>query len=336
MITLPLAALLCVLFQNSTPVAPPAQNPVAVPAVPAAAAGPIVAVPASIDFGIVKPDELLTAKIKLLNPTDQPVTVVKAVPSCQCTGLDVVGKVIPAKGELEFSLSVKMSKAPVVKLANVQLVFDGGIKQVLRVDLKAESAYPIRSTPPFLDATDGKPLAGTYVVSAPDGKPFTIMSVMSEKPVFQGFDPAKDAPRTNYVVKYDFSDPNKRVPPYILIETDRDDCPIIDVRVRHATTKISPALKVAEFRSSFGKIAPGTSGTFELEIEKMASLRITGVRSLSDLAAVELTEQTSDGKNVVIHVKVTPAAGAKGVLFFPIELTCGAIKSQQLVFGLVR
>jgi hypothetical protein len=339
MLTLALTAFLAA-AQTAPPAAPSGAPPAARPGQPAQrapqATGPIVAMPAFVDFGVVKPDELLTTTVKLVNPLDRPVTITKAVPSCQCTGVDLEGKTIPANGELEFSLSMKMSKAPVVKMANLQVLFDGGLQQVLKVDLKAQVAYAIRANPPFIDVTENKPKTGTYTLSAADGAPFRVLSVDNKPPVFQGFDPAKDAPRSSYVLQYDYSAATGAVLPYVVIETDRPDCPLVDLRVRHPTTRITTPLHHAEFRSSFGKIGPGESGTFELELEKMNSQRVTGVRSLSDVATVELVDQKSDGKNVVITVKVTPAPGKTGILFFQVEIAAGAIKSPQWVYGLVR
>ncbi|MDZ4755053.1 MAG: DUF1573 domain-containing protein [Phycisphaerae bacterium] len=319
----------------------PAPNALGAPAVPPLAsplqhAGPIAAVPAKVNFGVVKPDELLTATVKLVNSLSRDVKIIQAVPSCQCTGLDIVGKTIPANGELDISLSMKMSKAPVVKVANVKILFDGGLQQVLVIDLQAEVAYAIRATPPYVDMTNGLPLKGTYTVHAVDKTPFRILGVSGVLPVFKDFDPAKDAPRSSYVIAYDYTDTTKRVPPYLIVETDRADCPLLDLRVRHATTKIQPVLRVAEFRSSFGRIAPGAEGMFDLEIEKMGSQRITGVKSLSDVAVVELVDQVADGTSVLLKLRVKPKTGATGLLFFPIELTAGALKSPHLVFGLVR
>jgi hypothetical protein len=304
---------------------PPAQVP----------AGPISAEPRVVDFGVVKPDELLTAKVRLLNPTDQPVKVAKAVPSCQCTGLDIEGKVIPARGELEMALSMKMSKAPIRKFADVKLMFEG-MKQILQVQLAAEVAYAVRADPPFVDITAGKPRTGTFTLSSVDGNPFSVLSMHGKPPVFVGFDSSKDAPRPSYVLQYDFSTLTGNAPKFLVIETDRAEAPVIDLRVRHETTHIKPPVKLGEFRSNAGRIAPGAKGEFELEIEQLGSNRVTGVRSLWDGAAVSLLDQRGDGKNVVIRCEVAPAATTTGMFLFPVEISIGATKFEHMVLGAVR
>jgi hypothetical protein len=328
-----------------SPQAPPPANK-APAASEAAAQGPVRAEPAHINFGICSPGSTADGKVKLINTLDTPVTVAKASPSCQCTGVDIDGKVIPAHGELEFPISIKLSKAPVKKMADLKVVFEELPDLVVKIVLEAEVAYPIRATPPFIDVQQKVnpplPLAGTFSIAASDGKPFSVISVQGGSPAFVGFTPGTDAPRPAYTLRYDFSaaaEPGsgKFIPPYLLIETDRPDCPLLDLRVRHETTQIRPTMKVHEFRSSLGRLSPGTSGELELEIENMKSQRITGVKSLWPKATAELVDQSADDKgSVLLKIRVTPDADFNGLLFFPIELSAGALTHRQLVIGSVR
>lgn len=328
----------------AAPVAPATQTK-PVPGAPAAP-GPVRAEPSKIDFGIRSPGSTADGTVTLVNTLDRPLKIVKATPSCQCTGVDVLGKEVPANGKLTFPISIKLSKAPVKKQADLKIMFEGFPAFVLRVELEAEVAYPIRATPGFLDiqqsVSPAMPLSGTFTLAASDGKPFSIIAVQGAAPPYVDFVPGKDAPRASYTLSYNFTETvqansGRTVPPYVVVETDRADCPLVDLRVRHESTHISPKFKVHEFRSTLGRIAPGEAGEFELEIENMKSQRITGVRSLSPKATAELVEQTSDEKGSVnIKVKVTPAAGFTGLLFFPVEISAGAVSSRQLVIGSVR
>lgn len=313
------------------------------PQLPQSTPGPISAQPPNLDFGVVGPGEKVHGTITLTNPLDHPVKITKATPSCQCTGVDIEGKEIPAKGTLEFPISIKMSTAPVKKLATLTILFEE-FKQVLVIKLEGEVALPIRATPGFLDVQQkmNMPKSGTFTIASRDGKPFSVIAVQGEAPAFVDFTPGKDTPRASYALRYDFTaamapGATKKVPPYLLVETDRPDCPIVDLRVRHEDTSIKPGLHVGAYRSSCGRITPGGSGEFELEIEKMGSQRITGVRSLWADATVELIEQTADDHgNVVIRAKVTPPANFRGMLFFPVELSTGALTTKHLVIGSVR
>src|SRR5262249_12464092 len=236
---------------------------------------------------------------KLINPLDHDVVVVESATSCQCTGVDIKGKTIPARSSIDMPVSMKMSKAPIKKMAYVAMIVDlqdNGKKQPLRVEIHAEVAYSIRAVPPFIDALAPERMKGTFGLEARDAKPFRVLEVHGRPPAFVGFDPAKDAPRTKYTLNYDFTEPGFKIPHYLLIESDREDCPIVDVRVRHDSVRISPPFKVSEFRSNFGRIASDQTGTFDLEIEDAQGRKVTGVRSLSPLIEATLISQKEDAK----------------------------------------
>jgi hypothetical protein len=313
------------------PTAPSAPNR---PAVAPPASGPILADPPGVNFGVVRPETTVEATIKLLNPLDHPVRIVKAVPSCQCTTIDMENKIIPARGMIEMPMSMKTAKSVGKRSANVSLAFEG-LRQVLLVTIECETALPIRANPPFIDALAADRMKGSFEVASQDGKPFRIVAVDGKPPVSVGGDPS-GAARASHRLAYDFTAPGSAVPKYVLVETDREDCPIVDLRVRHDSTRIKPPFKVAEFRSSAGRIVPGGRGSFELEIEKIGTVPVAGVRSLSPDATVRLETQKSDGTNTLITVEVTPRAGFEGLLTFPVEITVGTQKYAHLVFASVR
>lgn len=334
----------------SAPAAAPAATAVAASAVPSAAAapastqttvnrvvaGPITAEPGMVDFGLVEPRALVEVEVTLTNSSDQPVEIVASKPTCQCTTVDMTGKVIPARGRITMPVAMQTSAAVGVKQAAVSLLFKG-VSAPMQVGLKAEVAYSVVARPvPYIDALDPARLSGTFDLESPDGKPFAVRAVQGEPPAFVGFDPKADAPRSRYTLRYDFRGLNANaVPKYLLVETDRADCPLVDLRVRHPATRIAPALKFAEFRSMLGRVAPGGSGEFDLEIEEMGNLRIDTVYALSPDATVELLSQNSDGKNLLVKVKVTPRPGFAGLLQIPVTFVAGGRTAEQLVYGVV-
>lgn len=333
----------------STPAAAPATtvaatSPAPAPAAPASpqtavnrvVAGPISAEPGMVDFGLVEPRAMVEVEVTLTNSSDQPVEIVASKPTCQCTTVDMTGKVIPARGSITMPVSMQTSAAVGVKQAAVSLLFRG-VQTPMQVGLKAEVAYSVVARPvPYIDALDPSRLDGTFDLESPDGKPFEVRAVHGETPIFVGFDPKADAPRSRYTLRYDFRGLNANaVPKYLLVETDRTDCPLVDLRVRHPATRIAPALKFAEFRSMLGRVAPGSSGEFDLEIEEMGNLRIDTVYALSPDATVELLSQNSDGKNLLVTVKVTPRPGFSGLLQVPVTFVAGGRTAEQLVYGVV-
>ena len=51
--------------------------------------------------------------------------------------------------------------------------------------------------------------------------------------------------------------PCEQVPKYLVVETDRPEARLIDMRVRHECTRINPAFGFAQYRENLGVIAPG-------------------------------------------------------------------------------
>ena len=115
----------------STPAAAPATTvaassnaSAAAPASPQTAvnrvvAGPISAEPGMVDFGLVEPRAMVEVEVTLTNSSDQPVEIVASKPTCQCTTVDMTGKVIPARGSITMPVSMQTSAAVGVKQAAV-------------------------------------------------------------------------------------------------------------------------------------------------------------------------------------------------------------------------
>lgn len=299
--------------------------------------GPITAEPGMVDFGLVDPKALVEVEVTLSNSSDAPIEIIASKPTCQCTTVDMTGKVIPARGSIQMPISMQTSAAVGIKQAAVSLLFRD-IAQPMQVGLKAEVAYSVVARPlPYIDALEESRLSGTFDLESPNGQPFRVISVQGKSPTFVGFDPARDAPRARYTLGYDFRGlAASAVPKYMLIETDREDCPLVDIRVRHEATRLSPGFRFAEFRSMVGAIAPGESGGFTLEVEDMGPLRFDTVYAVSPDATAELLSQHSDGKNLLVSVNVTPRAGFTGLLQVPVTFVAGGRTAEQLVYAIVR
>lgn len=336
----------------STKAPAPASAPASAPAARATSA-PVRIEPAIVDFGFVRPHTVCEATAQIVNDTDQPLTIKAAQPTCQCTTVDLVGKVVPAHGKLEFPVKMKVSSTG-QKLAAVHVVVTdaAGEDSLLKVDLRAEVVYSIRAVTqnppggtwdPYIDASrDPTRVRGEITVSSLDGKPFRVLSVGARAPTFVDWTP--DAPpKASYRVRYDVSAPDcESMPRYLIIETDRPDAPLIDVRVRHQCTHIRPRLHLAEFRANAGIFSASNPGTFEIELkpgvfeaatrENAAAQRklialpgpvdIVGVTSLRNDVIAELVDQKSDGEHKLVTVRLTPKPGSTpGVTMFPIRFS---------------
>jgi hypothetical protein len=298
-----------------------------------AVAGPVVVMPGTVMLGFIEPRSAVTRDIPLRNTSDKPVRILKAVPSCTCTTLDVTGKVIPPLGELLIPITMKVSSATGIKTANVQFVLEG-VPTVLTVAMQGEVSYPVRALQldtktdvraPYIDAfTDASKVKGVIEVIAVDGRPFAVTAVQGNPPKHVGFDPASDPPRTSYTVEYDLSGIEcAKMPPYLIVSTDRADAPVIDMRVRHACTRIDPSIPFAEFRTNLGAVKPGSTTDYDFELKQARGWTATGVTCDDPRIRIEFVKQKpvdSEGHSLVA-LKATVSPDARGMLLVPVTLT---------------
>ena len=318
----------------------PVGKPMRAATAPAANAK-VIAAPAGLDFGVVAPHTLLEGNFKLVNTSDKPLKVLGAQPSCQCTTIEITGKEIPAQvsgvpGVLEVPVTMKVS-ATGIKTAQVKVVVEGEPLPIT-LDLRAEVAYAVRmaiadaagNVQPFVDAAeDASRLKGVAQIFSSDGKPFRVLSVQGATPVFVNWNPQSDAPLAKYEVQFSLvSEPCEMVPKYLLVETDRADARMIDARVRHACTRISPALEIAEFRCNAGVVAAGGAATFDIEIKKMGGNRIASVKAVDAKFAAELIGQRADGSSLLVTIRLTPGKEVKGVFMTAVHLIAADANGQ--------
>jgi hypothetical protein len=293
---------------------------------------PVKTPKAMLDAGLVSPNTDVKFEATLLNTLDRPVKCIRSAPSCTCTTVDMLGKVIPAKGTIAVPLSMRTSGATGEKTAEVVLMFED-VPGVVQLSIRAEVTYPVRGwqqnpgpdgkprRDPFVNAYDIKEnVKGEITVESIDGKPFRVLSVMGLPPVFaDGADPAQ--PRESRRVRYDFSAlPCEQVPKYLIVETDRADARLIDLRVRHECTRINPAFGFAQYRENAGIIAPGETKVFEVEIKHANGVRIDSVTSTDPRLDAKLVEtKTGAEEGILLRVALTAKPDASGLVLAPLR-----------------
>jgi squalene-hopene/tetraprenyl-beta-curcumene cyclase len=296
---------------------------------------PVKAEPASVDAGFVQPRSEVKFTAMLRNTTNQPVTCVRSAPSCTCTTLDLVGKTIPAGGTIEVPISMKTSGATGEKAAEVVLTF-GGVPGVVQLKLKATVAYPVHGwqlnpapgggtkRDPFVNAFDlPQNVRGEVTVESLDGKPFRVLTVNGAPAVL--VDPARAAmgPQESWQLRYDLSAiPCERMPPYLVIETDRPDARLIDMRIRHQCTRISPNFAFDQFRENLGVMAPGETRVFELVVKRANGVRIDRVDSLDPRLEARFLDQAAGAEDeILVRTAVTAKPDAAGVVIGALRFT---------------
>ncbi len=305
-------------------------------------APPLEVVPPVLDFGFIAPNEDARGSVQLFNRGTEPMLILAAEPSCKCTTLsDLGGTIIEPGGMVEMEALLEGAPNTGPKTASIKVLIDG-YAVVKTIDLKAEIALPIRAVPPHINAVRGQNRQGRIVVQSNDGRPFSICAVHGQAPRFLGFDPATDEPTAQYVLLYDLDRISEPYPRYLVIETDQEDVPVVDVYLRHETTlpKINQNLRMkGGYRFALGRIPQGGSTTIEVPFDSLVR-PLAAIISTSPEAQARMvstrTEETADGILTYALVEITPTATHQGLLYLPLEAMTDAGQTAGFdVFGVV-
>lgn len=248
-------------------------------------------------------------------------------------------------------MTMKVSASTGVKTAAVTFDFGTGIAPVT-VSMSGEIAYQVRgvatdaangATVPYINAFNDPaapqampqiPLSGIVTIGSIDRSAFHIESVLGAPPIFVDYDPSVDAPRAAYKIRYDFSSiPCQQMPPYLVVATDHPKAPVIDMRIRHACTRISPLIPFAEYRANLGAVAAGSTVPFEFELKHAKGWRISQTLSKDPRIAVDLVGQRSDPDSSMISLVAKVDPSTTGTVLAPVTMTgidpTGATKSSD-------
>ena len=285
---------------------------------------PVEFEPANLNFGIVPPHTIGKGTAKIWNVGDQPLRIVKSITSCGCTSTEnLAGRVIPPGGFIEFATEMEMKTGLGAKMEKVTLFFEGyGGTQVIFF-YNAEVARPVRVVPPYVDAANQVQI-GSVEVSSLDNKPFQILKAHGLRPQFVGFDPATEEPRTRYTLKWNMSQfDGQRVPWFWIIETDHPDAPIVDVRVRHDSTRPvqdrTRSWQPKDQRILIDLVRNGESVEIitkhEYATNRTPMPQTARVQNLSAILEVELVGVEQKGRLLEFRVRITPKNAPLGLLY---------------------
>ena len=297
--------------------------------------------PADVDFGIVPPGSKLRTEIKLVNPTDTPVVIRAAVPTCQCTTVEVAGETIPPRGAVGIPMTLQVPSTTGDKKAAVNTVLDPGGKGP-RLTLQAVSAYPVRSIPLYIDAT--KPpagLTGSFNVESTDGLAFQVLSVNGAPPVVAN----PGVPATSHRVAYDLTDMTAQtMPKWMLIETDHPEAPMIEMRVRHRWSMLPHQFPNYELKIQFdgyvanvGVLPAGGSREFTVELKNFKGRTLRALRSLDPRFSIRLLQKIDgDGQRVRITASISDTTAAPGPFTCPVTFVTDRGGETMYVIGTIR
>ncbi len=340
----------------STPAAAPAQAP-ASPAAPAAPSAPVAAqqapsmpvaqaaaakdelppirlTPGVLDLGFMAPRAGGKGTVTLTNTGPAPLTIAAVTPSCKCTTTSALaGKVIAPGASETFEAVLEGASMPQTHRAVIKIAVDGYAK-VLELQLRGETSMPVRCVPSILNAVEGKPRSGRFVVESVDGKPFRICSIGGRQPDFIGWAEG-DAPKSQYLVRYDLDSWPDGHPAYLAIETDRADCPVLDVWVRTEGTIPRSVFRMKDYRINAGRIDVGGTAEVNVEMDDPAEDILAAEATAPDAQVEVLGQETKDGIRTV-RLRIVPRGPRTGLIYTPVRLY-GREREQMLtLFATVR
>lgn len=305
--------------------------------------------PADVDFGLARPSSKLRTEIKLVNPTDSPVVIKAAVPTCQCTTVNVDGATIPPRGAVGIPMTLQVPSTTGEKKAAVNTILEPGGKGP-RLTLTAISAYAVQAvaTSPaggdtlWVDALKPEGLSGRIRLAATDGRPFRVLSLNGVAPVtLQGDGQAA----TTQVIAYDLrGETSTTMPKWMLVETDHPEAPMIDMRVRHMASRLPHQFSGYEVKVQFdgyianvGRVTPGTTATFDVELKQFKRRRLKALQSGNPGFAVKLLKRTDgDGDRVRVTASITPSPDVRGPFICPVDFVTENGRETMYVIGTIR
>ena len=244
--------------------------------------------PEVLDLGEMMVDTAKTGKVKLINISDKPVTVTKAVTSCGCTTAGAPKDPIPVGGSAEVDITLKPGpKAGVPLSKRVTFQIDGHTPMMLTV----QGTVPafITMTPDMLEGpAEGKTTEGAITFKCLDGTPFKITSAVP--PIVPDISPEAKAEQVVHVDWKAWDETGRTIK--LTFSTDHPKVPSLSVLIRRPATS----------GSASEPHAPGTNPT-----DRAASALVTAARA----GDVEKVKKELEAK---IDVNAPESAGGRSAL----------------------
>lgn len=295
---------------------------------------PIRLTPGVLDLGFMAPRAGGKGTVTLTNTGSAPLTIAAVTPSCKCTTTSALAGTVIAPGASQtFEAVLEGASMPQTHRAVIKIAVDGYAK-VLELQLRGETSMPVRCVPSILNAVEGKPRSGRFVVESVDGKPFLICSIGGRRPEFIGWAEG-DAPKSQYLVRYDLDSWPDGHPAYLAIETDRADCPILDIWVRTEGTIPRSVFRMKDYRINAGRIDLGGAAEVTVEMDDPAEDILAAEAVATDAQVEVLGQETKDGIRAV-RLRIVPKGPRTGLVYTPVRLY-GREREQMLtLFATVR
>ncbi len=318
----------------AAPAAPAGAPPAVSAAAPSDEVPPLQIEPPLLDFGIMAPRAGGKGSVRLTNTGSVPLTIAAVTPSCKCTTTSALaGKVLAPGASETLEAALDGASMPQTHRASIKVAIEG-YSRVAEIQLRGETSMPVRAVPAIINAVEGKPRSGRFLVESIDRQPFRICSVGGREPEFIGFS-AGEAPRAQYLLRFDLDAWGADMPAYLAIETDRADCPVFDVWIRTERTIPKSVFRMKDYRLNVGRLDLGQSKELRFEMDDSGE-EVLAVLAESPEVQLELTGQEARDGTRTVRALLTPKSPRTGLLYTVVKLYGREREQPVTVFGSIR
>ena len=295
--------------------------------------------PEAFEAGDMKPTEKRSTTFTLTNTSEATIEVEDVRSTCWCAAGELTDRSIEPGETVTLQVTLEATPEPGV-LDRAIYVYAKGYAQPAILTLRADVNYGIRTHLEY-DTPEEFRMGIVHLTSA-DGSAFRVISANRTKPVFvDEFDPAHDAPKSEYTIRYDLSSaPPGMLPPWFIIETDHPDSPIIDLPVvpeGEEVRRLRPWI-VSTGRVMVGRFGPGEWRDFVITLRGVRDDTLNSIETLTDEpgeARVTLMglEPAPDGMRA--RFRVAAAANARGVVMEKLTIAANGHDESLYILGRV-
>lgn len=298
--------------------------------------------PPIVNLGYIKPDTDLKPAVKIWNRGTEPLTITLSQPDCKCTVVqDLAGTVIQPNTFYEFVAHIDGRSSPGPRVSKVRFLFED-YSQVTEISFQGEIVMPVRAVPQYINALSPEPMHGRVEVTSLDNKPFTVLRADGMAPRFVDYDPDFDELRSRYVLEYNLANTPHEMRKWWVVETDREDCPLLDVEVRHEKVRVERGMQDQTWFVATQRVLAGVVNDTEeheiaitLERDKaliahgatppheqlQAGMRLAMIQPLNDLVqSIRIVKVEGDGPRVYVTAAFTVKKGFRGLLYCPMRV----------------
>lgn len=336
---------------GQAPAPDPAKRPMADQPPP-----PVQFTPPTLELDELRPNQKVEREITITNLGQDAMWIRDARPDCGCTTVELArGRLMPGEST-KMRITYRASSTIGEKRAEVRVAF---LNHALTSYMIAASIeLPVMPDPPYINAlqqADGsRPLMGTFTLESKDDRPFHVLSVNGEAPPFVDYNPQRDDARTSYTLRWDFTafDPEtcvdsqgRRLPPFVVVETDHPEARVLDLEVRHLCARRQPIAPsdtwaLQEKRLLVDHLNEGRYADFEVMAKWIPRRQegdyINSVTTDSDQFSVELLGVDAIREGQIARIRVHAKPGHQGFIWGTMTVRSRGQVGSMIVTGSSR